>query len=91
MTDLDQVLGDWNARGFSCDVWSDEAGQVWADFVHPTDELLMLIEGEMEVEIRGSTFRPLPGEEILIPAYAVHTLRNVGRTSNRWYYGHRRR
>lgn len=91
MVDLSRVPENWKARGFSCDVWSDGPGQVWADFVHPTDELLMLIEGEIEVEIRGTTFRPLPGEEILVPAHAVHTLRNVGGTSNRWYYGYRRR
>jgi uncharacterized cupin superfamily protein len=63
---------------------------VWADFVHPTDELVMLIEGELELRFGGRTLHPQPGEEILIPAGAPHTLRNLGATKNRWYYGYRR-
>jgi mannose-6-phosphate isomerase-like protein (cupin superfamily) len=91
VVDLSRAPENWKARGFSCDVWSDGPGQVWADFVHATDELVMLIEGELEVELNGSTFRPPPGEEILIPAGVVHTVRNLGLAPNRWYYGYRRR
>ena len=40
--DSQQTSRDWAARGFSCDIWTDPPGQVWADFVHATDELVML-------------------------------------------------
>ena len=60
-------------------------------FVHWTDELVMLAEGEIELEIEGKTKRPLIGQEVFIPANAIHTVRNVGNTNNVWYYGYRSR
>ena len=56
----------------------DPPGQDWADFVHRTDELVILAEGEIEVEIEGKSQRPQIGEEVFIPANTVHTVRNVG-------------
>ena len=43
-------------------------GQVWADFVHRTDELVVLAEGEIQVEIEGKSQRPQIGEEVFFPA-----------------------
>lgn len=87
--DQAKVKRDWAQRGFSCDIWTDPPGQVWSDFVHGTDELVMLFEGEMELSFEGKTLRPKIGEEILIPAGASHTVRNIGKTTNRWFYGYR--
>lgn len=64
-------------------------GQVWEDYVHSTDEVLMVMEGELELEMQGRTFRPKVGEEILIPAQVKHSVRNVGGTTARWLYGYR--
>jgi mannose-6-phosphate isomerase-like protein (cupin superfamily) len=80
---------DWGARGFSCELWVDPPGQVWKDFVHDVDELVMLAEGAIELEFGGRTLRPAPGEEVLIPARARHTVRNVGGATSRWYFGYR--
>ena len=91
MSNLGQVPDDWHARGFSCDIWTDPPGQVWADFVHSVDELVMPIEGEVEIEMQGRRLRPAVGEEVFIPAGQSHTVRNLGRSRNRWYYGYRRR
>ena len=33
------VERSWRERGFSCGLWVDPPGQVWADYVHDTDEL----------------------------------------------------
>jgi mannose-6-phosphate isomerase-like protein (cupin superfamily) len=82
---------DWDPRGFTCELWIDPPGQVWADFVHDVDELVVLSEGAIELEFDGRRFRPAPGEEVLIPARMVHTVRNVGGTTARWYFGYRRR
>jgi hypothetical protein len=35
----------WKERGFSCGLWVDPPGQVWSDYVHDTDELIMIVEG----------------------------------------------
>ena len=55
--DSDQIKQDWNSRGYSFGVFRDPPGQVWADFVHRTDELVVLAEGEIEVEIEGKAER----------------------------------
>jgi len=91
MSDLDRIPDDWSARGFSCDIWTDPPGQVWADFVHAVDELVMPIEGELELEMQGRTLRPAIGEEVFIPASVSHTVRNTGPSRSRWYYGYRQR
>jgi mannose-6-phosphate isomerase-like protein (cupin superfamily) len=87
--DLDAVKREWSARGFSCDIRTDQPGRIWAGFIHETDELLMLIEGDVEFEVEGRATRPMPGQEFFIPAGDRHTVRNVGATPARWIYGYR--
>ena len=87
----DQIKQDSSSRVYSFGVFRDPPGQVWADFVHQTDELVLLAEGEIEVEIEGKAQRPQIGEEVFILANAVHIVRNVGQTNNVWYYGYRSR
>jgi quercetin dioxygenase-like cupin family protein len=84
------VERSWKERGFSCGLWVDPPGQVWSDYVHDTDELVMVVEGDVEFEIDGKAHRPSPGEELLIPARARHTVRNLGRGESRWLYGYGR-
>jgi mannose-6-phosphate isomerase-like protein (cupin superfamily) len=88
--DRSRVAQSWQERGFSCELWVDGAGQVWADFVHATDELVMVVEGAVEFEFGGKVFRPEQGHELIIPAGARHTVRNVGGTRSEWLYGYRR-
>jgi mannose-6-phosphate isomerase-like protein (cupin superfamily) len=85
------VQHHWANRGFSCGIWTDPPGQVWADYVHETDELVMLIEGQIELTFNGKTFQPNVGEEVLIPAGIYHTVVNIGQSPNRWFYGYKRR
>lgn len=80
---------DWHHRGFSCGLWIDPPGQVWEDYVHQTDEVVMVLEGELELEFHGRRFRPAIGEEILIPARSSHTVRNVGDATVKWLYGYK--
>ena len=84
------IEADWRSRGFGFGVWIDPPGQVWAGFVHGTDELVMLIDGRLELSFDGSTLQPERGQEVLIPAGASHTVVNIGATANRWLYGYRR-
>jgi len=88
--DTGTIEADWRQRGFGFGVWTDPPGQIWRDFVHATDELVMLAHGELELTFGGRTLRPSVGEEVLIPAGASHTVRNTGTSANRWYYGYRR-
>ncbi len=90
MVDRSQVEQDWRGRGFSCQLWVDPPGQRWEDFTHPSDELFMLLEGEVELELTGNVMHPAAGEEVLIPAGARHSVRNRGASDSRWLYGYRR-
>ena len=85
----EQIRKDWDSRGYSFGVFKDPPGQVWADFVHRTDELVVLAEGELEIEIEGRSQHPHIGEEVYIPANSFHTVRNIGKTKNVWYYGYK--
>lgn len=89
MVDRSVVAQDWLARGFSCDLWVDPPGQVWEDYVHAVDELVMPVEGRLEFEFGGRCLRLAAGEEILIPAGTAHTVRNIGGTTATWLYGYR--
>ncbi|HEU4683462.1 MAG TPA: cupin domain-containing protein [Nitrospira sp.] len=75
---IDAIRADWRSRGFSCDVWTDPPGQVWEDYRHSVDEVVMVIQGDVEFEIQGVVYRPSPGEELLIPAGVLHSVRNKG-------------
>ena len=89
--DRDQIERDWHARGFSCELWVDPPGQMWEGYVHSVDELLMVLEGELELEMQGRTLHAKIGEEVLIPAHVTHSVRNVGGTTARWLYGYKDR
>ncbi len=88
--DRQKIATDWADRGFGCDLWTDPPGQRWEGFTHAADELVVVLEGEMEFEVEGRVCHPAVGEELLIPAGAVHSARNVGKTTARWLYGYRR-
>ena len=88
MTDRQQIAADWKARGFSCNLWTDPPGQRWEDFTHTTDEVVIVLEGEMEFEVEGEVHHPQQGEELFIPAGAVHSARNIGNATARWLYGY---
>jgi mannose-6-phosphate isomerase-like protein (cupin superfamily) len=83
------VARQWRERGFSCALWVDPAGQIWADFVHDVDELVMVVQGDVEFEFRAETHRPGAGQELLIPAGEKHTVRTRGPSGSRWLYGYR--
>src|SRR5688572_21714236 len=87
---LREIKADWARRGFGFEYWIDPPGQVWRDFVHDVDEVVMLVEGELELVLDGRAQRPQVGEEVLIPARTRHTVRNTGDACNRWCFGYKR-
>jgi mannose-6-phosphate isomerase-like protein (cupin superfamily) len=88
--DRERIAADWAKRGFSCALWTDPPGKQWNNFTHATDELIVVLDGEMEFEIEGTLSRPEIGEEVLVPARAVHSTHNFGSTAARWLYGYKR-
>lgn len=87
--DQNKIAVQWKARGFSFGVFIDAPGQVWQDFIHDTDELVMVVQGDLDLEMQGKTIRCDLGQEVFIPAGVLHTVRNVGTTTSRWFYGYK--
>ena len=85
----EKIRENWESRGYSFGVFKDPPGRVWADFVHRTDEIVVLAGGDIEIEIEGKSQQPQIGEEVFIPANSVHTVRNIGKTNNVWYFGYK--
>src|SRR5207249_4607363 len=77
--DWEKIRADWAARGFSCGLWVDPPGKVWADFVDDTDELVMVMERQQEFEMTRKSYRPRIDEELLIPAGTRHTARTLAK------------
>ena len=73
-----KIKQEWNSQGYTFGIFKDPPGQVWADFVHRTHELVVLAEGKIKIEIEGKSQRPQTGEEMFIPAHALHSSKNCG-------------
>ncbi len=71
-------------------MWIDHAGREWSYEAKNTDELFMLMSGELELEMEGRSLRPSVGEEIRILTGNPHTIRNIGKQTGRWLYGQQR-
>jgi len=89
--DHEHVKSNWTQRGFSFGIWTDPPGQRWEDFTHDTDEIVMVVDGNVEFEIGGKIHHPGPGDELLIPAGVVHSVRNIGESTAHWLYGYQGR
>lgn len=87
--DISQVRLDWSSRGFSCDTWTDPPGRRWENYSHASDELFMVLEGKVELELDSKKWCPKKGDEVFIPARAIHSVRNRGTTTSRWLYGYK--
>lgn len=86
-----RVAEVWARDGFSCDLWVDPPGQQWVDFVHQTDERVVVKEGRIEFEVEGTRATLEPGDEVFIPAGSCHSVWNRGSSTARWFYGYRHR
>ena len=88
--DLEKIRHNWQNRNFGFGIWTDPPGQQWENFTHGTDELVTVIEGEVEFEIASVVYHPVIGEELLIPARTLHSVRNIGRQTARWLFGYKK-
>jgi uncharacterized cupin superfamily protein len=81
----------WAREGFDCALWVDPPGQEWLDFVHATDERVVVKDGTIEFEVEGTRAMLGAGDEVFIPAGCLHSVWNRSTTVARWFYGYRRR
>ncbi|MFN3399246.1 MAG: cupin domain-containing protein [Ferrovibrio sp.] len=76
--------------GFSFDTFRDPPAQVWADFMHDTDEFVVVAEGRIVIEVGAERADCRPGDLVRIPAGARHTLRTAPECGSVWFYGYGR-
>lgn len=88
--DVEKIKNEWQSKGFKCETYSTPAGDYWSSEGHESDEVFILLEGELEVSFQGKTYHPTIGEEFRVPANVSHTFKNPGATSNNliWLYAY---
>jgi mannose-6-phosphate isomerase-like protein (cupin superfamily) len=83
-----RVRRDWEGKGFSFGVFRDPPGQVWNDFVHETDEYVLVAEGQMVIQVGSESFTARPGDLVRIPRGTTHSLRTLSANGSVWLYGY---
>ena len=84
----DAAAADWQQRGYSCNLFVDPPGQEWLDFTHATNELVTVVEGGLEMIVDQVAVEMGPGDEIYIPAQALHSVINIHDGVSGWVFGY---
>ncbi|MEQ8651454.1 MAG: cupin domain-containing protein [Kiloniellales bacterium] len=82
------VRAQWQREGFSFGVFRDPPGQEWNDFVHGTDEYVLVAEGRLDVSVGLSRAIVEPGDLVRIPKGVRHSLKTVSKGGSVWLYGY---
>ena len=82
------VASNWKSRGYGCHTFSDPPDRVWNDFVHQTNELVTVVDGQLELTVGNQTVFVQPGDEIFIPRGVTHSVRNCSNTKTSWLFGY---
>ena len=88
--DRDALERSFTERGYSFGIFVDPPGQEWLGFVHDVDEIVVPLEGSVTITVAGAVLQPAIGEEVFIPAGAVHDVVTGAGSGSRWAYGYRR-
>ncbi len=86
--DPEAVAANWRERGYSCNLFVDPPGQQWLDFTHATNELVTVVEGRLEMVVGDERVEMGPGDEVFIPAKALHSVINIHDGVSRWLFGY---
>jgi len=86
--DFERVRRDWEGEGFSFGKFRDPPGQAWNDFVHDSDEYVLVAEGDMAITVGGESFEAAAGDLVRIPRDTSHSLRTLSASGSVWLYGY---
>ena len=78
----------WLKEGFSFGIFRDPPGQEWNDFVHDTDEFVVVVEGELSIRVGAETADCEAGDLVRIPRGSVHSLKTTSPSGSIWFYGY---
>ena len=71
----EEILTSWRDRGLECRICAGAPGEVDEDLVSTADTTILLLQGDLEMEVDEEFMRPQVGEEVTIPAGTMHALR----------------
>lgn len=87
---IDDLEKKWTDKGFSFGVGTIKSGDAVDEAVHDNkDEMVLMEPGEYEFIIGSESFIQKGAIEVLIPAGAKHTIKNIGPNDSKIYYGYR--
>jgi quercetin dioxygenase-like cupin family protein len=86
--DADHIRELWQSEGFSFDTFRDPPGQEWNNFVHDTDEYVLVAEGTLTVSVAGESAHCAAGDLVRIPRGASHSLKTTSASGSVWHYGY---
>ncbi|NRB17778.1 MAG: cupin domain-containing protein [Rhodobacteraceae bacterium] len=83
-----EVKSAWLQEGFDFGIFRDQPGQEWNDFVHDTDEFVVVAEGELTIRVGAETAECKAGDLVCVPRGAVHSLKTTSQNGSVWFYGY---
>ena len=85
---LETIESIWRDEGFSFGVFRDPPGQAWNDFVHDSDEYVLVSEGKLQISVGAESAECGPGDLVRIPKGVSHSLVTVSDNGSVWAYGY---
>lgn len=82
------VKSQWLQQGFSFGIFRDAPDQEWNDFVHDTDEFVVIAEGKLTISVGTKTADCEAGDLVRIPRGVVHSLKTTSQSGSVWFYGY---
>lgn len=73
MIDRARIIDGLRHEGFEVIEWTDDAGTHYAEHAHTSEEVLVVLSGEITFSLLGTEHRLGPGERLALAAGATHT------------------
>lgn len=83
-----EVEQKWKSWGFTFGVFRDPPGQEWNNFVHDTDEFVLVSRGTLVVDVGEEQQKVQAGDLVQIPRNVKHSLKTISRDGSEWLYGY---
>lgn len=74
--DTQARIRQWLDEGLEVEEWVSPPGEQWTNNGHDTDEILLVLEGRLDVTIDGTLHTCEAGQDVRIPAGVPHSTLN---------------
>lgn len=74
MTDVEAIKDRLRKEGYSViNEYNDPAGEFFSDHIHPVDEHLIVVTGNISVDMDGKHYECGVADELFFPANMIHS------------------